>query len=159
MESAMPAHNHILLHLTLEPVAGSSLPASDIGPELAAYVRALLDNLDASPVAIGASSNELNIIAPLPLAMSTAHLVFCIKRGTERWLSEQCAPTRTFYWAPGFSAHSVDRTSLTALIRGLQRRATYCEPANINAHAATKTRHRRSAQTTPQRQRDEASTP
>lgn len=159
MESAMPAHNHILLHLSLEPVAGSSLPAGDIGPELAAYVRALLDNLDASPVAIGASSNELNIVAPLPLAMSTAHLVFCIKRGTERWLSEQCAHTRTFFWAPGFTAHSVDRTSLTELIRGLQRRATYCEPASTIAPAAAKPIRRRSAPTTLKRQHGEATTP
>lgn len=159
MEYAMPAHNHILLHLTLEPVAGSSLPASDIGPELAAYVRALLDNIDASPVAIGASSNELTIVAPLPLAMSTAHLVFCIKRGTERWLGQQCAPTCTFLWAPGFTAHSVDRTSLTTLIRGLQRRATYCEPASINAPDATKQIRRRAAPATVQRQHDEATTP
>ena len=130
MESLMPDHNNILLHLTLEPAPGSSLPASDIGPELAAYVRALLDNLDASPVAIGATSNELTIVAPLPLSMSTSHLVFCIKRGTERWLTHQCDAKRAFFWAPGFRALSIDRTSLNALIRGLQQRSTYCEPAS-----------------------------
>lgn len=129
----MPDHNNILLHLTLDPAPGSSLPASDIGPDLAAYVRALLDNLDASPVAIGATSHELTIVAPLPLSMSTSHLVFCIKRGTERWLTQQCDAQCAFFWAPGFRAISIDRTSLTALIRGLQQRSTYCEPANLSA--------------------------
>jgi hypothetical protein len=125
----MPAHNHILLHLTLEPASGSRLRPADIGPELAAYVRALLDNLDASPIVIGASSDELTLVAPLPRNMSTAHLVFCIKRGTERWLTQRSATQRNFLWAPGYRALSVDRTSLTTLIRELQLRAAYCEPA------------------------------
>lgn len=133
----MPDHNNILLHLTLEPAPGCSLPASDIGPELAAYVRALLDNLDASPVAIGATNNELTIVAPLPLSMSTSHLVFCIKRGTERWLKEQSEAQHAFLWAPGFRALSIDRSSLTALIRGLQQRATYCEPESPCAFTGT----------------------
>ena len=132
----MPAHNNILLHLTLQPAPGSSLPAHDIGPELAAYVRALLDNLDASPIVIGATSTELTIVAPLPLCMSTAHLVFCIKRGTERWLTQQCTSQRVFLWAPGFRALSVDRACLAALIRGLQDRATYCEPPSFDAQAS-----------------------
>ncbi len=129
----MQAHNNILLHLTLQPAPDSNLPAHDIGPELAAYVRALLDNLEASPIAIGATSTELTIVAPLPICMSTAHLVFCIKRGTERWLTQQCTAQRAFLWAPGFRALSVDRASLAALIRGLQDRATYCEPPNFDA--------------------------
>ena len=143
MESLMPDHNNILLHLTLEPAPGSSLPASDIGPELAAYVRALLDNLDASPVAIGATSNELTIVAPLPLSMSTSHLVFCIKRGTERWLNQQCDAQHAFLWAPGFRALSIDRSSLTALIRGLQQRATYCEPASPSERTGAPAAHSR----------------
>lgn len=132
----MSAHNNILLHLTLQPAPRSNLPAHDIGPELAAYVRALLDNLDASPFAIGATSTELTIVAPLPLCMSTAHLVFCIKRGTERWLTKQCTSQRAFLWAPGFRALSVDRASLAALIRELQHRATYCEPLSFDAQAS-----------------------
>ena len=143
MESLMPDHNNILLHLTLEPARGSSLPASDIGPELAAYVRALLDNLGASPVAIGATSNELTIVAPLPLTMSTSHLVFCIKRGTERWLNQQCDAQHAFLWAPGFRALSIDRSSLIALIRGLQQRATYCEPASPSERTGDPAAHSR----------------
>lgn len=128
----MPAHNHILLHLTLEPAPGSRLRPADIGPELAAYVRALLDNLDASPIVIGASSNELTLVAPLPRTMSTAHLVFCIKRGTERWLTQRSDAQRNFAWTPGYRALSVDRTSLTTLVRELQLRAAYCDPAPSN---------------------------
>jgi hypothetical protein len=132
----MPAHNHILLHLTLEPAPGSRLRPADIGPELAAYVRALLDNLDASPIVIGASSNELTLVAPIPRTMSTAHLVFCIKRGTERWLTQRSATQRNFTWAPGYRALSVDRTSLTTLMRELQLRATYCDPAPTTSQLA-----------------------
>ncbi len=135
----MPAHNHILLHLTLEPAPGSRLRPADIGPELAAYVRALLDNLDASPIVIGASSDELTLVAPLPRTMSTAHLVFCIKRGTERWLTQRSATERNFSWAPGYRALSVDHTSLTSLIRALQLRATYCDSVPTNAQSSAPT--------------------
>lgn len=112
--------DHILIHLTLEPAANHALPAAELGADLAAYVRALLDNLDASPVVIGASSHELTLVAPLPPTMSTSHLVHCIKQGTEPWLNRTADRTE-FRWAPGYRALSVDLRSLAVTIRRIRR--------------------------------------
>ena len=123
MESIMQRADHVLIHLTLEPAQGQTLPPSPLGVELAAYVRALLENLDAPPIVVGASETELTLVAPLPATMSTSHLVFCIKQSSERWL-QQTTDSPDFRWAPGYRALSVDLRTLAVTIRRIRRSST-----------------------------------
>lgn len=131
----MTRGDHVLIHLTLTPEDDQHLPVPSFGDELAEYVRALLETLDAPPVVVGASPNELTLVAPLPHTMSTSHLVFCIKTGTERWLRQITQP-RQFRWAPGYRAVSVDLRSLAITIRRIRRMtpAQRCQPRSRWIH-------------------------
>lgn len=121
-----PAH-HLILHLTLEPDSTSTLPHCT-GADLAAYVRALLETLSTPAWAIGATPTELTLVVSLPSTMSTAHLVYCIKRSTERWMASHAPSQPPFRWRPTYSALTIDLRTLAQAIRSVQTRATASQP-------------------------------
>lgn len=118
----MQPANHLILHLTLEPETGSPTP-NCAGADLAAYVRSLLDTLGTSAWAIGATPTELTLVVSLPHTMSTAHLVYCIKRSTERWLAINAPTNPPFRWRAAYSALTIDLRTLADAIRSVQARA------------------------------------
>lgn len=120
--------DHLLLHLILEAEQPGTLPDCSAA-ELAAYVRALLETLGSNALAVGATRCELTIVTSLPRTMSTAHLVHCIKRGTERWLNAQPSVANPFRWQSGYSAMTVDLRTLAETVREIHSRTGKAQQA------------------------------
>lgn len=120
--------DHLLLHLIIEAEQPGMLPDCSAA-ELAAYVRALLETLGSNALAVGATHSELTIVTSLPRTMSTAHLVHCIKRGTERWLNAQPSRATPIRWRPGYRAMTVDLRTLADTVREIHARTARAQPA------------------------------
>jgi REP element-mobilizing transposase RayT len=72
-----------------------------------AYLVGVCHNLDSPSIRVGGVEDHVHILCCLSKTLSPSELVRELKRESSKWLKEQSADLRNFYWQNGYGAFSV----------------------------------------------------
>ena len=108
----MPS-THISLHSHLVFSTKERLPTigTDWRPRLHAYLGGIAEGLDATPLAIGGTADQVHILVGLKSSHRLDYLVRDIKADSSEWIHKEIGK-RLFVWQKGYGAFSVSPTNL-----------------------------------------------
>jgi REP element-mobilizing transposase RayT len=86
---------------------------------LRAYLGGMVKKNDATLLSIGGTEDHVHLLVAVPTTIPLAKFVQLIKGSSSKWFNEQFLQER-FAWQEGFSAFSVSRSQVDAVLRYVQ---------------------------------------
>ena len=103
---------HVVLHIIFSTKNRVPfLKAPDVRERLHAYMAGVLQKIECPPIIINGTEDHVHILCNLGRKITIADLLEEVKRVPSRWMKEQGAKYRDFYWQGGYGAFSVSESS------------------------------------------------
>lgn len=88
------------------------LKDSELRPRLYAYMAGVLQNIGCEPILIGGVEDHVHILCNLARTITIAGLVEEAKTTSSKWMKEQGASGRDFFWQGGYGSFSVSQSNV-----------------------------------------------
>ena len=107
-------YSNLLYHVVFSTKDRTPLIATQIRPELFAYLGALVKELKGIPIIINGIDDHVHMLISLPPTVSPSDAMRFIKANSSRWMSERTGVD--FGWQKGFGIFSVSRSGVQAVM-------------------------------------------
>ena len=88
------------------------LKDSEVNARFYAYLAGCLQNIGCAPIIINGFTDHVHILCNLSRTITVAGLVEEVKKGSSKWMKEQSAVLRDFYWQSGYGVFSVNQSNI-----------------------------------------------
>ena len=109
-------YSNLLVHVIFSTHERHPFIASEIQPDLFAYIGGIVRGLRGKALAVGGTTDHLHVLMRLPQDASVADVVRTVKANSSRWIHEKW-PKQTFSWQTGYAAFSVSESSVSDVTR------------------------------------------
>lgn len=84
----------------------------ELRARLHAYMAGVLQHIDCEPILINGVEDHVHILCNLSRSLSIAGLVEEVKKNPSKWMKDQGAAYRDFFWQGGYGAFSVSQSNI-----------------------------------------------
>ncbi len=84
----------------------------DLRARLQAYMAGVLQSIGCEPILIGGVEDHVHVLCNLSRTVTISGLVEEAKTGSSKWMKEQGAAGRDFYWQGGYGSFSVSQSNV-----------------------------------------------
>lgn len=106
---------NLLVHFIFSTKERAPLIASEIEPDLRAYLGGIIRELGGVALAINGTVDHVHLIVRIPAAQSVADRACVIKTNSSRWVHERWPERKEFAWQTGYGAFSVSESGMDAV--------------------------------------------
>jgi REP element-mobilizing transposase RayT len=84
----------------------------ELGSRLFAYMAGVLQQIGCEPILINGVADHVHVLSNLSRTVSIAEFVENAKKTTSKWIKEQSAEHRDFFWQGGYGSFSVSQSNV-----------------------------------------------
>ena len=105
------------MHIVFSTKHRADLIDDKIETQLFSYIGGVCNQLKCKTIIVGGYRNHVHIFCSLYRPMSASDLVKEIKTSSSKWMKEQGASYKNFYWQDGYAIFSVSQSHSERLIK------------------------------------------
>lgn len=109
-------YTQLLYHIVYATRRREPLIRAQYEERLTAYIGGIVRNEDGSLLAAGGMADHIHLVLRLGTTRSLADVMRAIKSKSSEWMNEQEDYPGKFYWQRGYSAFTVSKSQLDAVL-------------------------------------------
>ncbi len=108
---------NLLTHLIFSTKAREPFIASDLKPDLLAYMGGIVRELGGKTVAANSMPDHVHMLLWLPPGLAVADALRIVKTNSSRWVHRTRTRLRGFGWQTGYGAFSVSQSNAPSVVK------------------------------------------
>jgi REP element-mobilizing transposase RayT len=114
-----------LIHLIYSTKNRTACLTPDIRPKLFAYQAGIFHQWESPALIIGGETDHVHALFVLSKNHTLVKVIEEVKRGSSKWLKDQCGSFSQFHWQNGYGAFSVSQSSVARVRRYIEEQTEH----------------------------------
>ncbi len=114
------SYTNLLIHIVFATKDRRPLIRPEARESIHAYIRGILKNLKAFPVAVNGVDDHVHLLVDISATTSIADLLRTIKTNSSKWIHENYANMKGFAWQTKYGGFSVSRSNKDSVRRYIE---------------------------------------